>query len=349
MKTPWIKGLFAVLVFGAASTGTPANLAFAAASPAGPQQAVPNTPPEAGPNRPANIPDGYVITPFGFFHSSCVQSLTKGERLLADGRIQHADGTVEEAAAVCSYPHYMRGGIGSGTAANTSAGVKNGAVAKNGSGANTPSAIDGWVESASIYSGSSSKTYGALVATWAVPDRPLADDGQVLFFFPGFEDINNTESILQPVLQWNQGQWTIASWNCCLSGIATSSPAINVSAGDEIYGSVTSTCAPGTLACPTWNVLTLDMATGKSTTLADTPSQGQTFNWAFGGVLEAYNPTTCGDYPLDRHLRFDNLTVFDQYLRPVFHPKWSIAVNSTDTPQCHYGIKLGPREVTLDY
>lgn len=96
-----------------------------------------------------------------------------------------------------------------------------------------------------------------------------------LIFFPGFEDINNTESILQPVLGWYQGQWTVASWNCCLNGIATSSPAVDVSAADEIYGSITSTCPAGTLCCAAWNVLTLDMPTGESTTLSDTPSEGQ--------------------------------------------------------------------------
>jgi hypothetical protein len=26
----------------------------------------------AGPNRPAVVPEGYVITPFGYFHPSCV-------------------------------------------------------------------------------------------------------------------------------------------------------------------------------------------------------------------------------------------------------------------------------------
>ncbi|MGB7190732.1 MAG: hypothetical protein WBD10_11385 [Acidobacteriaceae bacterium] len=338
MKATRIQGFLAILVFGAASAGAPAILAFGAVRPAAPQQAVANTPPEAGPTRPANVPDGYVITPFGFFHLSCVQSLAIGEHLLADGRIEHADGVVEETAAVCAHPHYMQGGNPAGAAANALLLQKT-----------TPSAIDGWVENANISTGSAKKTYGALVGTWTVPDRPLADDGQVLFYFPGFEDISNTESILQPVLQWNQGQWTIASWNCCLNGIATSSPAVSVRSGDDIYGSVTSTCAPGTLACATWNVLILDMTTGKSTTLSDTPSDGQTFNWAFGGVLEAYYPTTCGDYPLDRRVRFDNITLFDQYLRQISNPKWSIAVNSTDTPQCHYAVKPSAHAVMLDY
>ena len=41
----------------------------------------------------ATVPDGYVATPFGYFHHSCVRSLAKGEKLLPDGRVQHADAT----------------------------------------------------------------------------------------------------------------------------------------------------------------------------------------------------------------------------------------------------------------
>lgn len=338
MKATRIKGFLAILVFGIAPAGTPATLAFGAARPATPQQTAPNVPPDAGPNRPANVPDGYVITPFGFFHPSCVQSLAKGEHLLPDGRIEHADGIVAEAAAACTHPHYMQG-------RNPAGGTANALLLQK----NVPSAINGWVENANITTGSAQKTYGALVVTWKVPDRPLADDGQVLFYFPGFEDINNTESILQPVLEWYQDQWTIASWNCCLNGIATSSLAVSVRSGDELYGSITSTCAPGTLACPTWNVLILDLTTGESTTLSDTPSEGQIFNWAFGGVLEAYYPTTCGDYPLDRRVSFDNMALFDQYMRPVLRPKWSVAVDITDMPQCHYAVKPSAHAVTLDY
>ncbi len=338
MQSPRFQAILAILVFGAASAGTSANLAFGAANPATSQQTVPGRPPEAGPNRPANVPDGYVITPFGFFHPSCVQSLAKGEHLLADGRIEHADGIVEETAAVCTHPHYTGGRNPAGTAANSLLLEKN-----------TPSAINGWVENANMSTGSNQKSYGAIVATWAVPNQPLADNGQVLYYFPGFEDINDTESILQPVLEWYRGQWTIASWNCCLNGIATSSAAVSVRSGDEIYGSVTSACAPGTLACPTWNVLTLDMTRGESTTLSNTPSEGQTFNWAFGGVLETYYATTCGDYPLDRHMRFNNITVFDQYQHPISNPKWATGVDDMDTQQCHYAVLPSPHAVTLDY
>jgi hypothetical protein len=33
-----------------------------------------------------------------------------------------------------------------------------------------------------------------MVAQWTVPASPSADNGQVLFYFPGLEDIYNTQS-----------------------------------------------------------------------------------------------------------------------------------------------------------
>ena len=177
--------------------------------------------PGAGSGRPAKVPDGYVITPFGYFHPSCVQSLARGERLLPDGRVQHADGTANGSVAVCNYPRYTPAGE---------------AVS------NTSPEVTGWIENASITTGSATTSYGALIALWTVPPQPTQNDGQTLFFFPGFEDTNNTQSILQPVLHWYGGQWDIASWNCCLDNITTESPVVKVSPGDGIYGSITSTC-----------------------------------------------------------------------------------------------------------
>lgn len=280
--------------------------------------------------RPSTVPEGYSITPFGFFHSSCVQRLAKGERLLSDGRIQHADGTVEKNVAVCNYPRFTPTGL------PVTAGVR------------LPD-VNGWLENANITTDTPSESYGALIAIWTVPPRPVANDGQWLFFFPGFEDINDTQSILQPVLQWSPSQWVIASWNCCLNNIATESPVVIINAGDQIYGSITSACPAGTVSCATWNVLSLDLSTGESTTLTNTPSEGQVFNWAFGGVLEPYYIVACDDFPPDHRAVFDNVTVFDENLHPIADPKWSETFNSTVQPQCGYGVKTTRHKVSLFY
>jgi hypothetical protein len=335
MDIPGMRGLVAFCVAGTAFAGALGQLASTSALAGDSQRPVPINLPAVRPNHAPKVPDGYVITPFGYFHPSCVQNLSRGERLTVDGRLQHADGTVEANVAVCNYQRYTPSGEP--------------ATASTGHGASTPPEASGWIENASITTGSATKSYGALIALWTVPPQPTNNDGQVLYFFPGFEDIDGVQSILQPVLGWYGGHWTIASWNCCLNNIVTESPAVSVAAGDEIYGSITSACPAGTLSCATWNVLSLDMSTGESTTLASTPSDGQVFNWAFGAAMEPYYVISCKDYPPNSQLAFNDVTIFDENLHPVSDLKWSGTSNTTQTPQCHYGVKSKSDQITLDY
>jgi hypothetical protein len=298
--------------------------------------------PAAGSKRPTTVPEGYVITPFGYFHPSCVRTLAKGASMLADGRVQRADGS-QQAATTCNYPHFTRSGEEvSAVAANSARKSSNKSAA-----AATPE-ISGWLENANYALGSGTESFGTLIARWTVPPNPRANDGQTLFFFPGLEDIYDTESILQPVLTFFNGQWSIAGWNCCFNNQANESQPVNVSPGDEIYGAVTSNCAEGTLTCATYSVLILDMTTGEGSILANTPTQGQTFNWAFGGVLEPYYIVSCEDFPRDRKLTFEKIRVFDQNMRPV-QPRWNDAYDSSDTPQCNYGVRIEENRVTLRY
>jgi len=285
----------------------------------------------AGQNRPALVPDGYVITPFGYFHPSCVLQLKDGENLLADGHVlQHADGTTEN-LATCAYPHYTAGGE---------------FVA---AGALPPAIGHSWIESADV---TTTTSYGQLVATWTVPPAPSSNNDETVYMFPGLEDIDHVVSIIQPVLGWNadfSSAWGIASWNCCPNGITVESPAVSVSSGAEIKGTLRDACAAGTLSCTKWKVITEDVATGKSTTLNHTPSEGQTFNWAFGGALEVYNVSQCSDYPSNGALTL-SVALFDDNFDKVSDPGWEITLWAQGlTPQCSYGGSISGPKITLDY
>jgi hypothetical protein len=287
----------------------------------------------AGPNRPANVPAGYVITPFGYFHPSCVRQLAAGETLSEDGRVlQHANGTVEKVPA-CAYPRY------------TARGEVVGAGEKAGSQFITHS----WIESAGV---TTTTSYGEITATWTVPPAPTSYDGQTVYFFPGLEDANDIVSIIQPVLGWNADfarAWGIASWNCCVNGTTWESTPAPVSTGDSILGTVESTCSAGTLACPTWDITTTDQTSGESTELSNSPSEGQTFNWAFAGALEVYSIGECSDYPPNGSLTFE-VGLYDYNFVQVSDPNWSITDWAEGlTPQCSYGGQVAPAQVTLDY
>lgn len=285
-------------------------------------------PPAAGPHRPASVPEDYVVTPFGYFHPSCVQRISDEELLLADGHLQRADGTVT--IQTCKFPRYAH----DGSRVIATAGRK------------TPE-VNGWIENTNVVASASQSSYGRLLSAWTVPPAPKNDDGQILYFFPGLEDINHTQSILQPVLQWAGGQWGVANWNCCLNNITTESTLINVRPKDEIVASISNACKAGT-SCATWTILSLNLRNGESTTLKQTPSDGQVFDWAFGGVMEPYYVIDCNDYPPNKNLRFD-IFLFDDNLSPVLSPQWAPSVNHTQTPQCGYGIKALPYQTEVDY
>jgi hypothetical protein len=289
----------------------------------------------AGAKRPAGVPEDYVITPFGYFHPSCVKQLGNGDVLLQDERaIQHVDGS-RDATSACGYPHFSAAGQ---------------VLDEDAAAFKTPAISHAWVEDSSVTTTSS---YGELTANWTVPPAPTSDDGQTVFFFPGMEDYKDVVTIIQPVLGWNSdfsAAWGIASWNCCTTGTVYESTPVSVKSGDEIHGTMKSSCAGGSLSCSTWNITTQDVTTKKSTTLSRSSSQGQTFNWAFGGALEVYSIAQCSDYPPNGSLTFSDLVLYTAAFKVIANPGWSVSNLSAGlTPQCNYGGKATGTQVTLTY
>lgn len=131
----------------------------------------------AGPNRPTAVPSGFVITPFGYFHPSCVRSISEQDLLLADGRVAHTNGKVDQTAPACAFPHYTASGAR--VAGNLPKAMET----------ELP-AINGWVEYTSIIADTS---YGEIAATWTVPPEPTtSEQGQAVFFFPASRTLSTT-------------------------------------------------------------------------------------------------------------------------------------------------------------
>ena len=250
--------------------------------------------------------------------------------LLANGAIKHVDGSLT-GGTTCAYPRYTPKGAPKQTDVPTPG---------------TTPTVSGWVESASV-TAPTNKSFSVVANTNKVPPNPANDEGQTLFFFPGLEDVNDaTTSILQPVLEYNNHAWTMTNWNCCITGVATNSTPITTASGHNIISTTTQNCGPNTLSCATWNILSIDAQTRKSTTLAKTPSKGQVFNWAFGGVTEVYGVNTCSDFPATSEVY--TTLVFDENFR-LTNPKWVTSTNTTDTPNCSYSVKTNGDNVTLQY
>jgi hypothetical protein len=288
----------------------------------------------AGPKRPATVPSGYVITPFGYFHPSCVGHLAKGDVVRQDEKaIRHANGTSDD-MHVCAYPHYKADGE---------------KVTGDEKAVDQPTISHAWVEYAATTTTSS---YGFMYAYWNVPPAPSSNDGQTVYLFNGMEDYNDVVTIIQPVLGWNSdyaSAWGIASWNCCVTGTAYEATPTPVHSGDLILGYMFHTCAAETKPCSSWDIVTYDVTTGGESELINTSSFGQTFNWAFGGVLEVYNIAQCGDYPSNGSINFYDQGLYNDLFAHIANPAWKVTnLSSGLTPQCGYGGSL-PQEVILNY
>jgi hypothetical protein len=163
------------------------------------------------------------------------------------------------------------------------------------------------------------------------------------------------QSIVQPVLQFGGSAagggnyWAIASWNCCLAGIADFSTIVNVSPADTIIGVITSNCAAGSNSCATWNIISEDYTTGGKTALIKSMSDGQVWNWAFGAVMEVYNVTKCADYPPNTGVTF-SVNLFDQNLNPIADPGWAKApAGGNISPSCNFSLTSTPTVEKVGY
>ena len=294
-----------------------------------------------GTNRPATVPSDYVITPFGYFHPSCVREVKAGETLLGDGRIRFEDGTEETNAASCSFSRYG----------------PTGQLAGKDPGNSGPLSISwNWIETSQV---ATNDYYGGVSAAWTVPLTPNTNDGQTLYFFNSLSHLNNDppheEPIIQPVLGWNDGQygvglWNIASWNCCPNGMTWHSTPLSVNPGDQILGTVLSSC--GFVACGRWTIITTDATTAQSTTLHVIYSTPLTFVWAQAGVLEVYNIYQCSDFPPDGSITFSNVILYDKTFRQITHPGWSPKYwvqQGVTTPWCDYAVTATDTTATLYY
>ncbi len=315
-------------------------------------------------NRPPGVPADYVITPFGWFHPSCVRGVASGDTVFADGRVQHADGTVDPPAPVCGYLAYTaRGELITST---------------------SPS-VSGWIETANTPKPAPSPTprvtsFSKLTATWTVPPPPTTTSrGQTLYFFPGMQDSRDPDNpplIIQPVLAWNQGPidwstdpglpgaWSIGSWACCMAQITWHGPFKSVKPGDMINGAIASNCQSGTFTCPNWTITTTDQLSGATSPLnVSTWDQYyvRTFDWAFEGALEveiSVPPTPvsqCTDYPPNGALTFASVKLYNYNEgQPISDPGWTfVPAGRGVDPQCWYGdggqVPLPPTQLTLYY
>lgn len=282
----------------------------------------------SAPARPPGVPPEFVITPFGYMHPSCVIAVAEDETALEDGTIEREDGRSRH-ASTCRYPRYDGNGheIPDGPPPARRDGL---------SVASVP-AFDGWVESANS---ADNGPLNWISANWTVPPSPTSDVGQTLYYFPGLqplEQLGPEYTIMQPVLAYRFGTWTIESWNCCTNGNANVGPAGIVQPGDTIYGYVQGDGCDSRGVCSQWFIYTGDWSNGAQSYLR-TSAYGNVMGWAFAGVLEVYGVSACDQYPPSGSITFTNIQTRSTGYQQVY-PSWNTGVTGAD-PQCGYGVSV---------
>ncbi len=261
------------------------------------------------------IPHDHIVTPQGMVDRSCVWTIAKRDRVDDQGNVTHANGKREKLPQ-CKQPRPDSRPLQPTASA--------GSVSPTGS---------YWVEFAS-WNASPPANLGTLTATFTVPPAPSTPGGTI-FFFPGLmSNLSPPNTILQPVIEYgacNTGVgncWTASSWYCCPNSVQTNTEPFGVNAGDTIVGTISCTGVP----C-TWLVQINDTTTNQSATLMVDTSAA--FPVILGGVLEAHNLVSCGQYPATSQTAFD-VALTDQSGNPL-QPVW-IGSTVPMLPQCGYNV-----------
>jgi len=184
-------------------------------------------------------------------------------------------------------------------------------------------------------------------ASWIVPDLPSQEDGQVVYFWPGFKSTDPTMGlpVLQPVLQYGQhgSKWELQSWFVWGDeGVAVTAPYINVSPGDKITSWMYYDDAK-----MVWTVYGKDERTGKVSNLQISRQNAGDcdYKWSMLVLETIMDEKVCVDYPGSNSLTFTDVSVndggeADWATRVQMHDcNQDISVVSKDTVQLSWSNK----------
>jgi len=173
----------------------------------------------------------------------------------------------------------------------------------------------------------SSELMTLMNASWVVPSAPTQDDGQILYFWPGFKSDQPTMGlpVLQPVLQFSGG-WATSSWFVYGDqGIAYESTLIETDAGDQ-FTSFMSFDSNAQM----WTINAFNTRTSQNTTLFI--SYSSVLNTDFHVamlVLETIltSDSECAELPESNSITFTSVSVNGRAIQ------WTDRIQSDDCSQ----------------
>jgi hypothetical protein len=215
-----------------------------------------------------------------------------------------------------------------------------------------PGTGNGWVEASQWdVSLKSLDNIDYLYGYWTVPSIPKTY-GALIFIFNGIEPSGGAW-IMQPVLQYGDNgafggnYWVLASWLVHSNTDYFVSSPIGVNPGDTIAGAVWQTSiSGGTLG---YDIAGTDRTTNQSSILSLTAT-GYHWVWAYAGVLESYNVTSCSEFPggSSGHDAFVKTHVYHGYpYLDYLTPKFYSAEYNYGGPSCNFKVTVSGSSSTL--
>lgn len=239
---------------------------------------------------PEGLPAGYVETPVGRFHESCVHEVPDGAEVDANGAIV-LGGTVLRAPSACAFERLR---VKPQPIARVTSGEENVARLSSALG------LDGWVSRVEAYAnnlGVSPPRFNGIESMMTVPPTPTVQLYQLIYLFVSLVPTDG-EAILQPVLQWGGAstgnKWTAAAWYLDRAGNVYNSTRVNISAGENIKGSIRDVRNSCVGTDCSWQI---KLWRGNTVITSLTVSSSEAYARAHKAVFEAYDLTGCRQLP----------------------------------------------------
>jgi len=207
----------------------------------------------------------------------------------------------------------------------------------------------GWVESARAQfacTHTCPPPVGAIDGRFVVPPNPVTPSGDVLFFIGA--QPNDASSIVQTVLQFKAGGWTVANvQNFGVGKPQHSSNAIQALAGDTITTSISCQCRPDGTKC-TCDLAATNLRTNET---AASPLPQVTISSpltsVYGGVLEVDHLAGCAALPPSHSIKFTS-TIKDTAGKELKPSRW-ITRRYNIGVKCNFAVEGQGDTVTLSW
>ena len=228
---------------------------------------------------------------------------------------------------------------------------ENGIITRHKGGAqhlDQPLSGDGWVEQAQWNAGN--HNIDSLESHWTVPTKPLQDGG-VIYMFNGLEPSGQC-CIMQPTLQYGYNgyfggnYWSISSWLVTPTNTWYSEP-LTVHAGDALAGYTEVTQASGGNL---YYEIVLEDLTSRVSTALQVVSSGLRWSWVYGAGLEAYNITSCEQFPPGLKEAFSDISVYQAPGYTPASPIWLGVIDGYGGPHCGFAVDINSEsKITLHF